>query len=170
MPFKNIAGYDVSGSQEVENMSYKKEELALTLTKSGVPCLWEQGGGMSNTGSACIVTGLNGEPVTPVYIRRKGTLACDRHALIPVRVGSFMVYATHHRGDFDIQVYRISKISGDTATADIVLEFTEGEWSDVPKGYDADLIIAVSDATEAAKNKATCYHCREPHYIIQPSA
>jgi hypothetical protein len=163
MPFKNIAGYDVSGSQEVENMSYKKEELALTLTKSGVPCLWEQGGGMSNTGSACIVTGLNGEPVTPVYIRRKGTLACDRHALIPVRVGSFVVEATHHRGDFDIQVYRISKISGDIAEADIFLQFTEGEWSNVPKEYSADLVII--EATEAAKNKAMCYHCREPHYV-----
>lgn len=49
--------------------------LVLERTRSGLPALWEKGGGRSNTGSAVIVAGPAGKKKRPVNIRRWGHLA-----------------------------------------------------------------------------------------------
>jgi hypothetical protein len=79
-----------------------------------------------------------------------------------VRVGDLVVRASHHRGDFDIEILRIVEISGDEAVVEAVADFRRGEWAPAePDG-------AVAEAVKAARRKATCYHCREPHYVLQP--
>jgi len=136
--------------------------IALDSTRRGHPALWEKGGGYTNTGHAQIVAGPSGEPLRPIYVRRRGYLANGEHALFPVCEGMVVVKAGHHRRDFRITVLRIKEIrkteSGWEADAEIIGLFDQGEWEPTPpKELEA--------AIEAAKDKATCYHCRSPHYI-----
>lgn len=123
---------------------------------------------MSNTGDAQIIAGPNGEPKKPVYVRRRGHLACEEHALFIVAPGDIVVQADHHRRDFRTTVYRIKSIeevkddwSGKNFPAAIVEklhEFDMGEWDVEPP---ENLLPAI----DAAEEKATCYHCRSPHYV-----
>jgi hypothetical protein len=46
----------------------------------------------------------------------------------------------------------------DVAIVELVYEFSSGEW-------DAELPAFLEAAVQAAVEKATCYHCREPHFI-----
>jgi hypothetical protein len=191
------------------------KSLNLEQTKKGYPAVWEDGGGCTNTGSAQIVAGPQGEALAPIYIRRRGHLAGGQHALFPAKEGQVVVQADHHREDFEMFVYRISQIreevenqecgfclirwrqelwessknlddwyekiqksfspysdcqecggSGQVShkelVADLILiaHFDMGEWDKEPP---QELIAAI----EAAKEKATCYHCRSPHYIAE---
>jgi len=138
-------------------MSFVKE-FVIERSKSGIPCTWECGGGYSNTGKVQIIAGKDGKAKKPLYIRRRGQLACREHALIPVRVGDYIISADQHRGDFRISVYRIEEILKEEALATLFAEFSNGEW-------DAELPASLEDAVQAAMAKATCYHCRTPHYI-----
>jgi len=136
------------------------KKIKINKTKSGRPALWEWGGGYSNTGEATIITGRNGEPLKPYYIRRRGELANSCHALLPLMVGGYIIEAKHHREDFVIKVFKVTKIDLNElrATLKSVAEFSYGEWDKpLPKFLEA--------AVNAAKEKATCYHCRCSHYI-----
>ena len=131
----------------------------LTISRTGIPCLWEAGGGYTNTGSATIIAGPNGEKKAPLYIRQRGPLACARHALIPVDVGDYIISTNHHRGDFETQICRVEEIHAETAVCSIISEYSHGEWT----GYEDHHFL--TPAIDAALEKATCYHCREPHYV-----
>lgn len=141
-----------------------REQIRLETTKSGLPGMWESGGGATNTGGCRIIAGKNGEPRRPIYVRRSGSLACSEHALIVVEVGFYIVVADHHRQDFAVNVKKIVGISKSAdghhqAEVELVNEFSRGEWN-VPLA--AELEAAVS----AAYQKAVCYHCREPHFVL----
>lgn len=127
-----------------------------------LPALWERGGGYSNTGGATIITNGRGQPKRPVYIRRAGHLACDDHALFVVRPGDHVIRASHHRGDFWIRIQRIEAIGEEAAELVTIATYDMGEWDrpEVAAQFEA--------AVEAAETKATCYHCREPHYYVDP--
>lgn len=132
-----------------------------------VPCLWEQGGGYSNTGDAIILTDSTGNAGIPqsLYIRRKGDLACKKHALIPIDLNTFVVEASHHRGDFDISIYWIYRIENGVATGELVQKFSQnqwGEWDDHIGLVARNNILA---AVDAAKQKAMDYHCRVPYWV-----
>jgi hypothetical protein len=141
-------------------MTWRKT-IRIERSRSGLPCLWERGGGATNTGSATVIADPEGRPKRAIYIKRKGPLACGSHALIPVRAGDLVIRAYHHRGDFDVEIFRIVEISGDEAVVEAVMDFRDGEWA--PQEPDG----AIAQAVEAAKRKALCYHCREPHYVDQ---
>lgn len=134
------------------------DKIKVERTKSGKPALWECGGGLSNTGYANIVTGPNGEPLKPFYIRMRGHLANGNHALVPAVVGGYVIFARHHRGDFLITIYRIDRIEGEHAFVTKVNEFSQGEW-------DTELDEKLAPAVESAKRKAMAYHCRSPFYV-----
>lgn len=135
--------------------------ISVERSRKGFPCLWEFGGGYSNTGDSTIIADKNGEAKTAIYIRRRGQLANGYHALIPVVVGDFIIEADHHRGDFHIRVWKITEITPkDKATTELVAEFFDGEWDNLPQ--------FLEEAVEAAKAKATCYHCREPYFAKEP--
>lgn len=137
--------------------------LLLSRTKSGLPAAWESGGGMRNTGYAMIVANADGRPKKPIYIRQRGPLSNDDHALFVVREGDVIVSAEHHRGDFDIRAYRIKAIrqEGDHFVADLETthRYYRGEWDVEPTG-------ALADAVDAAAEKAQTYHCRIPMYYV----
>ena len=138
-------------------------KFELTLSKKGIPCLWESGGGMTNTGSSQIIADPNGAKKRAIYIKRSGSLACRQHALVPVAKGDVVIKAYHHRGDFEIRVYRLDNIVDAEAEAVLEYEFSDGEWNkDIPE--------SLKDAVRAAMKKATDYHCRTPYYVIEPES
>ncbi len=138
-------------------------QIAIERSKRGLPCVWESGGGMSNTGRARIVCSAAGTPKRAIYIRRAGHRACAEHALITIQPGDFVIDAWQHRGDFSINVYNISGIGEDTAAVVRVHEFSEGEWDSEPAP-------ALHAAVAAARRKASCYHCKSPHFIAEETA
>jgi hypothetical protein len=139
------------------------ELIELEFTQSGAPALWEEGGGYTNTGWARIVASPDGGPKKPAYVRKKGPLACTRHAQVPVETGDHVVVASHHGWDYTIRVYRIEKIEGKYATLRTVANFENGGWNPpLP-----DEIPELEKAVGAARQKARCYHCREPHYVAE---
>lgn len=157
---------DTSGGGK--NMS-KVLNIEFDMSKHGIPCLWEYGGGYSNTGKAGIITDSIGNPKKALYIKAKGTLACDTHALIPISVGDYVIRASHHRKDFNIEIYRVKHIIELNKLISMVRvsEFSMGEWS-VDEEFNNDHHLNLMNAVEAAKNKAMDYHCREPYYVIKP--
>jgi len=136
------------------------KKIEIERTKKGFPALWESGGGYSNTGEATIIAGPNGEKKAPLYIRQRGPLACARHALFVVHEGDMVIEANHHRKDFEIRIWRIDQILKEEARLTLIYEYSRGEW-------DAGLPAFLETAVQAAVEKATCYHCREPHFITE---
>jgi hypothetical protein len=140
----------------------KATKMAIETTKRGYPALWESGGGYRNTGDAVIVADKDGQPKRAAYIRRRGELANAPHALIVLENGDYIVEAHHHREDFLIEVFRVLgfETSGEEtfALVELVNRFDRGEW-------DEELPKFLETAVQAAVEKATCYHCREPHFI-----
>lgn len=136
----------------------QKSPIRLSRTQGEKPAVWERGGGYSNTGTAQVVCGSRGERLPATYIRTKGSLACSEHALVRVKEDDYVLHATHHREDFTIRVVRIVGLEGDGLFEDVAT-FNEGEWHPV-------IPDVVEEAVRAVKAKATCYHCREPHYIL----
>ena len=157
------------------------EKMRLEITKRGLPAIWENGGGSTHTGFSQVIAGSMGERLSPIYIKRSGSLSNGEHALFIVKEGTVVIESSHHREDFIGKILRVKKIEKtpcscihtvDTApccvcedrgwnfeaTVELVAEFSQGEWTiEVPEN----LLPALRAGTE----KALCYHCREPHFI-----
>lgn len=157
-------------------MTKTTKTISIERTKKGLPALWESGGGYSNTGEATIIAGPNGEKKTPLYVRRRGDLACAHHALFVVRKGDIIIESSHRRGDFSHNVYRIVAIRGDEAELELIAGFSHGQWDTGPLGrqLEADLArmtageaptMELSVAVQMAEGKATAYHCRSAYYM-----
>ena len=142
------------------------EKFRLEESRSGLACLWEAGGGYTNTGAAYIIAGHDGRPKKALYIRRRGHLANCEHALIAVDLGDYIIYSCHHRLDHSIRIYRIIEIQrmrfndGNRwyAVAELLYTFDQDEWlPEYPRHLE--------DAIAAAMDKSTCFHCRSPHFV-----
>jgi len=83
----------------------------IEISKSGIPCMWEKGGGMSSIGHATIIADSVGGPKRPIFVRKKGELSCGEHALIPVVTGDYVVFAGHQRCDTVVKIHRIADVS-----------------------------------------------------------
>lgn len=140
------------------------EKVLIEKTKKGYPAMWERGGGFTNTGVATIIANENGKPKKAVYVRQRGPLANENHALIVLEVGDYIVEADHHREDFEISVLKVlgfeEKGEEMYAVVEQVNYFSNGEW-------EVELPAFLETPVRASMQKATCYHCREPHYIAE---
>lgn len=142
--------------KNMETFDFKEDEnmktFTLTLSKSGIPCIWESGGGWTNTGDATIICGSHGQQKRAIFVRTHGNLACDDHALIPVQVGDYVINVRHNRNSIFVDVYQIY---------DIDIPNTEAKCNEIvtPPTY-------LNDAIEACKDKSNIYHCRTPKYCI----
>lgn len=137
----------------------------IPTTYRGHPALWESGGGRTNTGRAVVVAGAKGEPLAPLYVRSHGHLACGDHALLPVHEGSHIVQVWRWGEDFLISAARVLELYPDMqggweARTLLVGLYEDGRWGPLlPEGLEEAVIAAVE--------KARCYHCRSPHYVLQ---
>ena len=137
-------------------------EEYLEKTKKDYPALWEEGGGMSNTGHARIIADREGCRKKPVYIRTGGHLALGKHALFIINEGDIVIDVSRHHDDYDITVKRIEKISSKdeqpVAEMKTIAHFSNGEWDN------EEIAERYHDAVSIAKEKSRCYHCRGVHY------
>jgi hypothetical protein len=133
--------------------------IELEVSKKGVKCLWENGGGRTNSGKCQIIAGPEGQKKKALFVRRKGELSNSLHALVPISVNDVVVECYHKRGNFDIRVYRIWTINENENVAELfeIARFVENEWIGDPKGLE--------EAIEVAKKKSMVYHCREAMFI-----
>jgi hypothetical protein len=126
--------------------------------------LTEHGTGLSNTGHATIVAGLNGEPLPSVYGIPKMRAA---HAVFYVRAALVITYR-HHRG---VGHGEVALVTVDRAARhNIGIEQTPlYRFHD---GDDAVEVVAQRDipfpaaAVAAAREKARDYHCRSAYYAL----
>jgi hypothetical protein len=148
--------------------------ISTSVTRKGIPALWEGGGGYTSTGKSQIIANEDGSPATPIYIRQSGELACATdHALFAISVGMIVVHTQQHRGDFRITVSRISAIlnveptetgrNNSQAMLTPLFTFEKGEW-------DVELPEHLVPVVEAAKKKALTYHCRQPIWFRDVAA
>lgn len=139
-------------------------KIRIEKTKKGFPAMWERGGGYTNTGVATIIANKDGLPKKALYIRQRGPLANEEHALIPLEVGDYIVEASHHREDFEVEILKVlgfeEKREETYAVVEPVNYFSNGEW-------EVELPVHLEVPVRASMQKATCYHCREPHYIVE---
>ena len=135
------------------------KKIRIEKTKKSYPALWECGGGFTNTGEATIIASPSGGPKRAIYIRNRGPLANAHHALIPIEVGDYIIFANHHREDFEIELYKVVDFEENVAIVELEHEFSRGEWNEEPPAE-------LEQAVHTAMHKATCYHCREPHFAI----
>lgn len=126
------------------------KEFELTVSKSGIACLWECGGGYKKIGDATIVAGSHGEAKKAIYVRTYGDLACKDHALIPVKVGDYVINAGHEHGNNTIEIFQITEINLDSKIAEAV---------SVEK-----IPTHLQDAVDACVAKSYDYHCCTPYY------
>lgn len=124
----------------------------IVQSKTGRPCVWEEGGGRTNTGFSRIVADPWGQPLKPIYVKKGGVLACSQHALMPVGPGCWVVEAAHRSGEFDISIFEV------TGTPSCLESrrrhrFSQGEWDKTPPEW-------LEEAVKAAQRKSQTYHCR----------
>lgn len=126
----------------------KKE---VVLSKSGMACLWECGGGFSNTGYATCVADKYGNPKSAIFIKDRGDLACNEHALVPVVYGDLVCEVNRpNKFELDIKVYQVQEVENNSATL--------VELEDISK---------LQQLTDATVYKSQIYHCRIPVYVKQ---
>jgi hypothetical protein len=132
-----------------------RAEIDVEISKSGLSCLWESGGGLSNTGTSRIICDRFGNAKKAIYVPTRGDLCNGGHALIPVTVDDIVVEDTRHRENHMISVWEITKIEDGKAFLRL-LEYAENVKADTEQIY--------TDAITAAMEKARDYHCRSIYY------
>ena len=127
--------------------------IDVQLSKTGISCLSESGGGMSNIGEATIICNKDYKRKKAIYIFKKGELSCGNHAVIPVVVDDHVIYIERHNNTCNVYDFKIVNIVDSKA----VLLLTNNKV--VGTDYSGNIAI------ETAIKKSLDYHCRQPYYI-----
>ena len=137
------------------------ETRSISLSKCGLPCLWEKGGASKNTASATIICDFEGYPKKAIFIHKKGNIACAEHALIRIEVGDTLIEVTSVYNVSTIEILRITSIKKSERIAKVIriAYWANGSWDN------AKIAAKYRDAYEAAINKAGDFHCRKPYYV-----
>ena len=156
--------YNESKQEKIIKGEVNMKKILIERTKKGFPAYWEQGGGYSNTGEATIISNEDGQPKKAIYVRGRGQLANSHHALFILEVGDYIIEADHHREDFEIEILKVLGFEdNEKETYAIVKQinyFNNGEWN-------VELPTYLEVVVQVVMEKATCYHCRSPHFIIE---
>lgn len=126
-------------------------------SKSGLPTITENGGGMTNTGSATIVCGAEGQKLKTLFIPR-GYSNGD-HAIFVIEPGeTHLVHGWRSRAGEGAIVEKVIGIdSDDNLEVAVVGEYENGD-GNIPPNFQS--------AVDAALKKCRAYHCRSAHYIL----
>lgn len=128
------------------------KNFTIEISKKGIPCLWECGGGYKKTGDATVIAGTHGEAKKAIYVKSHGDLACKDHALIPVKVGDYVINVDHQHGNNTIKIFQITEINLDSKIA---------EAASVEQ-----MPAHLQEAVDACVDKSYDYHCRSSYYCI----
>ena len=136
--------------------------LQLTVSRQGVPCLWESGGSLTTTGESFLIGTNEARPKKSLFIQKKGNLSCSIHALIPVQRGDILIHCIHNDGKFTIYINTIIGIylnSDDSYCETMTIyKYQDDAWDKQPADF-------LSIMINKAKTKALDYHCRAACYV-----
>jgi hypothetical protein len=140
----------------------KKLTMRIEQSSKGLPVVWERGGMQNDgTGVAVVVGNHRGERKKPIFIRSKGKLVCDNHALFVVKPGDVLVESfCSDRRIASVFIYRVDNVDRDALKAELSVlnEFTGYRWCEpVPEMFD--------EIINAGILKATTHNCRAPVYV-----
>lgn len=127
----------------------KERNYKVVTSKSGLPCLWEKGGGYTKTGEATIIAACNGAPKHAIYVKTQGKLCNEEHALIPISIGDYIIEVESKHGEDYVNIQQINGFNGEYVFTTSIM--------DIPP--------YLYDAGNAAIQKSHEYHCRVPFYI-----
>lgn len=129
------------------------KEGGILISKSGLPCMLESGGGYTNTGECKIIGNKDGGPCKAIYQYKNGPLACEEHAIIPIRVGHFILSMHREKRHYNYELMEVIGINkeGGYATFKVVEPGL--------KHY---------NMIQAAIEKCNTYHCRRAIYVSNP--
>lgn len=140
--------------------------VRVDITKKGYPAVWENGGGLSNTGHSFCIAKADGTKKNALFVRTGGHLACSDHALFIVNKNDYICKVWRHRGDYEVTVYKVldEKPVGNKNYHDdkflpvqVCHEWSNGEW-------DVDPDMSLESFIQAAKDKTCDYHCRSMYW------
>jgi len=137
----------------------EKTRKKLEETKKGHFALWEWGGGFTNTGDATIICNSDGSKKKAIYIKRRGHLANESHALVTVNVNDYIIDLFRRRNNYTIRVYVIEGFVKSVALIQEVFRYQGNKW------FPSEIPSFLEPAINAGKEKSKCYHCREPHFV-----
>jgi len=139
----------------------KFDKLVLSISNKGIPCLWENGGKITDDfGQSFIIADKQSKPKKPLYIRTDPK-PNSGHALIPVRLHDIIIVCKVRDEVSTIQIYSISKIDLEEKLAyvDMINSFENGEWAAVSNPiYDTAIV--------AATLKAKTVNCIDVVYVL----
>ena len=133
------------------------ETKVIEISGSGLPCMWESGGGMRNTGSVDLICDKQGNPKKAVFIRR---ISNGGQVLIPITVGDYVINIYRYHSEFEIHIHRVNKIDKNAKICYLEEKhkYRYGGWDNEPPDF-------LFNVTEVGKKKTLHYHCRESYYI-----
>lgn len=139
--------------QKIKDTKEDKIELTCSISRSGIPCLYECGGAFTNLTSAQLVTDKHGNKKTALKVFTKGDLCNKNHAAVPIEVDDLVFQAWGKCRDDIIQVlvYKVTSIDKDGDVVIAKLELTDFDNNILP-------FLAIT-------HKCSIYHCRFPVYI-----
>ena len=144
-----------------ETLATSTQTVSITKSGSGLPCLWESGGGLTSRGHSRVITNRSGGKPKAIYIATRGPLACGDHALVPIHPDYGVVTVSTSHGVIDAgKIEVVKEIADGTATLETVSEFILGEWTKP--------VPSLDEAIAAAIKKASTHHCREAVWVEAP--
>lgn len=137
------------------------KEIEIYFSKSGIPCLWESGGGMTRTGYSTLIADKDGKPKKALFINTSGHLACGNHALVPLKLNDYII--NHSRKEDASIIYQVVLFDLKNRLAKVkkINSSKYGEW-------EFPLTKKFVDVVHHAREKASHYHCRKPYFVIYP--
>lgn len=133
----------------------KTTDSSIVVTEGGYPALWERGGAYTRRGGSVLVTEPDGSKPRPLAIRGRGHTACGNHALVGLRPGMYVIYASR---DGNVSVERIKRIG--IKKGEAVVEAEEVTSSTSDGGWTQPLAAHLVEPIMKALDKARTYHCR----------
>ena len=80
------------------------------IKRTGEYGLWEEGGATANEARAILVTNPDGSKPIPFFVFTRQTVVNSKHALVPVKIGSYIVIGGRKGGECIILVYRVDGV------------------------------------------------------------
>jgi len=131
--------------------------MKVERSKTGLATFCESGGGMTSTGSATVVCGMNGEKLKPLFVPRG--YSNGKHAIFVVRPGMYIINAGNSKAGERAVAHQILGI-GTTEDPDELVTIVVAEY----ENGDGNVPEQLQSAVEAALAKSNCYHCHSVFY------
>lgn len=93
-------------------MAQIQQEIRAVSTSRGKAALWEKGGMTpEGKGYAQILANSIGKPLSPIFIKSKGSIENQEHALFPVNEGFYIINVVKLEYDLTVEIKSIQTIT-----------------------------------------------------------